>query len=336
LALLAAIVVNLAPAVFSDDAPAFGRILGAAPFLVVLPALGLALAFDALRQPPARMILLATVLLAAGWNGYDYFFRFSRQPGLFDAFEVGQWTVLQAGTQDNASGTTFLLLDEAVLAAPAAQLTGRLSPGDRRVVNAQQCLAYPAVTTVPTVLAVLERWRLPLAARLPGANVQLVLHEPEVYPYAAIISLPAGYSAPAEAETAVARLGGVVDLLPVTVPAEPQPAGTRLPITLRWRVAAPLSGRYHFFVHLIGPEQTLLAGADGEPCGGWYSTSVWHAGEIIEHSLTLTLPPELPPGEYDLSAGLYELETGVRLTVDQHGDSHSDQALFGRLLVGPP
>jgi hypothetical protein len=176
---------------------------------------------------------------------------------------------------------------------------------------------------------------LPLAARLPGANVELVLHEPEVYPYAAILSLPAGYSAPVAAEAAVARLGGVVDLLPVTVPAEPQLAGTQLPITLRWRVAAPMSVRYHFFIHLIGPEQTLLAGSDGEPCGGWYSTNKWQTGELIEHTLTLELPPQLPPGEYDLSAGLYDLETGVRLAVDQDGDRYDDQALIGRVLVGP-
>jgi 4-amino-4-deoxy-L-arabinose transferase-like glycosyltransferase len=335
LAVMAAIVVNLAPAVFSDDAPAFGRTLTAAPFLVILPALGLALAFDFLRHPLGRAILLGTVLLAAVSNGHDYFYRFPRQPGLFDAFEVGQWTVLQAGAHANSADTTYLLLDERVLAAPAAQLTARLALGGRRVINAEQCLAYPAVTTVPTVVAVLERWRLPLAARLPGANVELVLHEPEVYAYAAILSLPAGYSAPAAAETAVARLGGAVDLLPAAVPAEPQPPGTQLPMTLRWRVSAPLSGRYNVFIHLVGPGQPLLAGADGEPCGGWYPTTAWHVGEIVEHSLTLTLPPDLPLGQYDLVAGLYDLGTGARLPVDQNGAGQDGQAFFGRLQVGP-
>jgi hypothetical protein len=336
LALLGAIAINLAPIVFGDDAPNFGRGLGAAPFLVVLPALGLALAFDVLRRPAGRALLLATVFLAASWNVLDYFYKFPRQPGLFDAFEVGQWILLHGAAPAGANRTTYLLLDAPTLAAPAAQLAARLEPGDRRVVNAEACLAYPAATSVPTTVGVLERWRLPIAARLPGASLALVLHEPTVYPYAGIFSLPAGYAAPAAAEAAVARLGGALDLLPVELPAELQAPGTSLAVTLRWRVVGDVPGRYNVFIHLVGAGQPILAGADGEPCAGWYPTRDWHTGDIVEHTLSLALPPDLSAGTYELAAGLYDWTTGERVRVEQRDQHEPDRAFFGSLQISAP
>ena len=88
-ALLISLALNLLPAVLSDGAPEFGRMLGAAPFVVVLPALGVVFVAQWLTRWPGRALLVALVLGAAGWNVYDYFYRYPRQPGLFDAFEIG-------------------------------------------------------------------------------------------------------------------------------------------------------------------------------------------------------------------------------------------------------
>jgi hypothetical protein len=341
LALVGAIVINLAPMAFGDDAPNFGRGLGAAPFLVVLPALGLALAFDFIRQPDycrahaGRGLLLATVFLAGLWNVRDYFYEFPRQSGLFDAFEVGQWTLLHDAAGAGPDRKTYLLLDTPTLSAPAAQLAARLTTGEQ-LVNAESCLAYPAVASVPTRVGVLERWRVPVAARLSGADESLVLHEPEVYPYAGIFSLPAGYTSPAAAEPAVARLGDALDLLPVKLPAGPQAPGTPLDITLRWRVAGEVPGRYIAFIHLVGAGQPFLAGADGEPCAGWYPTRDWQPGDIVEHTLALTLPPDLTAGTYTLAAGLYDWISGERVLVEQPNQREPDRAYFGSLQISAP
>ncbi len=332
-ALLVCLAINLAPAVLSDGAPEFGRTVGAAPFVVVLPALGILFAARWLTGWPGRALLVAVVLGAAGWNLYDYFYRYARQPGLFDAFEVGQWTLIQGATARSRAGVGYLLLDEPALDHPATQLASQLAEGDLRRVNGSMCLAYPALTTSPVVLSTFSTWQAPLAERLPGVPAETVLHTPEVYPYGALFRLPAGYAAPASQETAIATIGNQVDLLPLTLPANPIAPGTVLSMTLRWRVAHPLGGRYNVFVHLTTSAQPRVAGVDGEPCGGWYPTDGWHAGEVIEHSLQLTLPADLAPGSYPVAVGLYDWQSGVRLPVIQNPPREPDRAIVGSIQV---
>jgi hypothetical protein len=175
--------------------------------------------------------------------------------------------------------------------------------------------------------------RLALAQRLPGASQQLILHEPSVYPYGALFSLPANYVAPAHDEPAAARLGDRVDVLPVILPTTPLTAGATLPLTLRWRVSGPLAGRYNYFVHLASPAQALITGTDAEPCGGWYPTSVWHANEVIEQNVQLPLPGNLAPGQYAIMVGLYDWQTGARLAVTQPNQREPDRAYVGAIEV---
>jgi hypothetical protein len=56
----------------------------------------------------------------------------------------------------------------------------------------------------------------------------------------------------------------------------------------------------------------LVAQADGWPQEGRMLTIQWRAGEYIEDSYTLMIPPDAPPGPYILSAGLYDAATGER------------------------
>jgi len=332
-AVLAALLINLVPSVLSDGAPEFGRTLGAAPLLVILPALGVAFAAARWRSSTARALLALSVVAAAGWNLYDYFYRYPRQPGLFDAFEVGQWTLIQGALQGSRAGAGYLMLDLPSLNHPTTQLARQLAGGDLRVLNGQLCLAYPAITSQPVVLAALESRRLELVKQLPGAQVQFVLHEPTVYPYGALLALPAGYAAPAATETSVATLGGAIDVLPVALPPAALAAGDDLHLTLRWRVAAPLNGRYNYFLHLVAGNQPLVAGVDGEPCGGWYPTPGWHLGEVIEQDVDLKLPASLAPGQYQLATGLYDWQTGARLPVSQPNQRETDRAFVGAVEV---
>jgi Dolichyl-phosphate-mannose-protein mannosyltransferase len=332
-ALLASLGLNLLPAVLSDGAPEFGRMLGAAPFVVVLPALGIAFAAHWLTSWPARALLVAVIVGAAGWNLYDYFHEYPRQPGLFDAFELGQWTLLQGALAGSRANVGYLVLDEPALIHPATKLTGLLASGDLRQVNGTTCLAYPAITTGPVELATLSAWQAPLAARLPGAHIETILHSPEVYPYGALIFLPAGYAAPAGTEKAVAVVGGRVELLPVALPSAPIAAGSVVPVTLRWRVLRPLTGQYNVFVHVTNTATPLVAGADGEPCQGWYPTDQWHAGEVVEHTLQLTLPANISPGAYSVAVGMYDWRSGARLPVAQDNQREPDRAFVGSIEV---
>jgi hypothetical protein len=92
-----------------------------------------------------------------------------------------------------------------------------------------------------------------------------------------------------------------------------------LTLTLTWQALAslPLLTR---FVQLIGPDGQVYAQNDSAPDRGQYPTWLWQPGEIVEETITLAIPPNLPPGRYTLHIGLYHPDTGARLPLVSGGD----------------
>lgn len=340
-ALLAALSINLIPTIFSDGAPGFGRALGAAPLLVILPAFGVISALErASRHPqltrwqtPVTAVAAATLLLSAAWNIYDYFVRYPRQPGMFDSFEVGQWQLIQSAAQASAAGPAYLIVSENELYGPALRLARELTEGDLRIVNGQQCFVYPERTSGQTVFAALPEWIPKVEAQFRLFEVTDILHEPEVYRYASVITVPAGQVSALGSGEAVAQFGGVAELL-AAQPAEAVAApGAAVPINLSWRALARTQTRYITFIHLVGADTPIITGIDGEPCAGWYPTPQWRAGEIVEYQQRLTLPADLPAGDYALAVGMYEWPSGERLPISQPNQIEADRAFVGYLVV---
>ena len=119
------------------------------------------------------------------------------------------------------------------------------------------------------------------------------------------------------------RLGDAIALIGHDL--EDGPDGLRL--TLHWASLTPVEQDYTVFVHLIGPDGTLAAQADGPPVGGDYPTSLWAPGEIIADERLISTEG-LPPGAYHLRVGMYLLETGERLPVtDATGGRLPDDAV---------
>ncbi len=339
LAVVVGLAVNMIPMIFSDGAPGFGRTLGLTPMLMMLPALGVAAAVEwaiaiASRRNRSRrwlwVAIAASIGLSAGLNLYDYFWRYPRQPGLFEAFEVG----FRALTQDAARAETgYLILDEAALAHPTLRLTRELSSNDLRIINGQTCFAYPVRATHETTFATLPQWIPSVLAQYPAATQIDILHEPEVYQYAAVLKIPAGQVSAAGAGKALAKFGDLFELLAVEAPDSTVAPGSVVPLTLRWRAVAPSAIPYTSFVHLVGDGRPAITGVDGQPCAGWYPTNQWHPGEVIEYQLMLSLPPDLKPGVYDLAVGMYDWTTGQRLPVFQAAQREPDRAIAGTIVI---
>jgi hypothetical protein len=95
-------------------------------------------------------------------------------------------------------------------------------------------------------------------------------------------------------------------------------ANNELPLTLYWRTEAPLPLDYTTFVHLRNAAGENVAQKDQPPLNGSYPTSLWDPGEIIADKIVIPLPDNLPAGEYQLVIGLYDFQTGQRLTVPNH------------------
>ena len=55
--------------------------------------------------------------------------------------------------------------------------------------------------------------------------------------------------------------------------------------------------------------------SDAPPLQGFYPTTAWQPGEILNDTQRLTLPGDLKPGKYRIVAGLYDAKSGQRLSV---------------------
>jgi hypothetical protein len=84
-------------------------------------------------------------------------------------------------------------------------------------------------------------------------------------------------------------------------------------ITFKWLAQGKPAADYTVFIQLWAsdPQQKFI-GFDSQPLSGDYPTSLWDTGEVIldPHELDLST---VPPGEYRILAGLYNLSTGARL-----------------------
>jgi len=111
-----------------------------------------------------------------------------------------------------------------------------------------------------------------------------------------------------------ARLGDHVILSGLRVEPETElPAGGSLTVTLFWKSDGRITGDYHVFVHLLGPDGQLVTQHDSVPANGSRPTWSWLADEVVVDEHTLEVPASLAPGPYTLSAGMYDIADLQRL-----------------------
>ncbi len=57
---------------------------------------------------------------------------------------------------------------------------------------------------------------------------------------------------------------------------------------------------------------------------------------MFDETVSLTLPADLPPGEYPVNVGLYDFATGQRLPVTVDGQRQPNDAFtLGQLQIAP-
>lgn len=177
--------------------------------------------------------------------------------------------------------------------------------------------------------ALMERYtlRLPLDAPPGSAELRVSVSgfgEAVLTPVE-VVSVLRTFTAPDAATRVDARFQDQIALTGYTL--VPGPA-THL--TLVWQSQAEsLAIDYTVFVHLRDAAGNLVAQADRQPRAGAYPTSLWASGEYIADEFQF----DLAPGEYTLSVGLYNAETGARLQVRQANEGVSDQVILGSFTV---
>jgi len=81
----------------------------------------------------------------------------------------------------------------------------------------------------------------------------------------------------------------------------------RIGLTTHWQVVAPMETDVTIFAHLLTPQRTLIAQADGYPLLGMFPFWLWKPGETVRDVRHFD---PMPAGEYVLRLGLWELATG--------------------------
>jgi hypothetical protein len=118
----------------------------------------------------------------------------------------------------------------------------------------------------------------------------------------------------------------------------PNPAspGDVIQVTLYWQALADMDIAYTVFVHLLGADGQVLVGHDSEPVLGMRPTTGWVPGEFVADRHDLSLPADLPAGEYVIEVGLYDAGAPrlPRLPVlGDDGQAATDRVIFGPVRV---
>lgn len=123
-------------------------------------------------------------------------------------------------------------------------------------------------------------------------------------------------------------IGGCRPLDQLSVPYVPMQAGFEVPISLEgykivqksevwevglwWRSHAPMIENYTVFVHLVGPDESMIAQHDHIAGADAYPTSAWRSGTRLRNRFFLWLPEEIP-NPCHIRVGLYTAEGRIPL-----------------------
>ncbi len=112
-----------------------------------------------------------------------------------------------------------------------------------------------------------------------------------------------------------AALAGQATLVGLDAGATQASPGDTLKIRLYWRAEAEFAENYAAFIHLIGPDGLLYGQVDQTPGAGAFPTTGWLPGEYITDEYAIPLAENAPSGAYQIEIGMYNANTGQRLSV---------------------
>ncbi|MEJ2748975.1 MAG: hypothetical protein P8183_13875, partial [Anaerolineae bacterium] len=140
--------------------------------------------------------------------------------------------------------------------------------------------------------------------------------------------------------SAVARGNGIIGRRyvapwPDSIPAQP---GDTIDLTLKWEALDYAEESYTVFVHLINLANQPIVALDYTPLGGAMPTHLWFPkwlpGQQMLDPYRLQIPPDLPPGDYLIEVGLYEMVGKRRLHIaDAQGNLVGDRYILGAVTV---
>jgi hypothetical protein len=130
----------------------------------------------------------------------------------------------------------------------------------------------------------------------------------------------------------LARFGDSIELLDYEFPSTAEPGGA-VPLHLVWRATADMAEELTVFVHILGPDGTLVAQDDAWPVAGAHPTSRWEVGETVAYNVSLRLPPAAARGTYRVGLGIYRWPSMERLDVSGTMQAQDRVVMLGEISV---
>jgi hypothetical protein len=179
---------------------------------------------------------------------------------------------------------------------------------------------------------------LPAPAEITVEEGPLSQGDRDLEPFMTYVAFFAGL--PDSGAPVMARFSGGVELLDVEVIADIKhpPAGVYAPLPLRggqgegirvrirWRATEPLAEDYTVFLHYLRDGERV-AQADSRPAGGYYPTTAWRPGDVVndDHYVDTEDIGAPLPGHDVLLFGLWQAESGeVLYLLDEAGNPAGD------------
>ncbi|MDX1616199.1 MAG: hypothetical protein R3300_17940 [Candidatus Promineifilaceae bacterium] len=107
-------------------------------------------------------------------------------------------------------------------------------------------------------------------------------------------------------------------------------------LTLHWRMRQALPQDVTVFVHLYGPDGSLIDQHDGYPLRGLAPFWLWEESRLLVDRRRLTWPVDAPAGQYSIGIGLYHRASGLRLAaVGPDGLALPDDILLAAIVERP-
>ena len=111
--------------------------------------------------------------------------------------------------------------------------------------------------------------------------------------------------------------------------------GDWVELTLYWQAEVEPSIDFQVFVHLLSKDGNLIAQSDKLNPGD-FPTRRWTVDKYVTDRHLLQLPADVPPGDYQLAAGLWVMNEGWRLPVLAADGSLSGDAVSIQTLSVDP
>ena len=132
-----------------------------------------------------------------------------------------------------------------------------------------------------------------------------------------------------------ARFGSFAQLVGYDLPSRSLSPGEVVTLTLFWQALSTPDRSYTVFTHLLDAQERVRGQRDQIPVGGERPTTSWVAGEYLVDRYELQVAPDAEPGEYVLELGLYDAQTGARLTAyDDAGGAMGNRVVIPGIVVG--